>query len=143
MKKFVFSLMVLCFMATTSFAQKSADASRAITEKLTTLYTLTDAQVAQMQVIQERKYRNLSEIEGLKSTDPEKYILKLRAIETGNDASIKKMLTEDQRAIFDQKRVANREMMAVEYKRMQGEKLSKDKMDEKIIALEMEKLDNH
>jgi hypothetical protein len=107
------------------------------------MYTLTDAQVAQMQVIQERKYRNLSEIEGLKSTDSEKYILKLRSIQTGNDASIKKMLTEDQRVIFNQKRVANREMMAVEYKQMQAAKLSKAQMDDKIIALEMEKLDNH
>jgi hypothetical protein len=142
MKKFTFSLLVLCFMAATSFAQKSADAT-AITTKLTKMYTLTDAQVAQMQVIQERKYRNLSEIEGLKSTDSEKYILKLRSIQTGNDASIKKMLTEDQRVIFNQKRVANREMMAVEYKQMQAAKLSKAQMDDKIIALEMEKLDNH
>lgn len=142
MKKFTFSLLVLCFMAATSFAQKSADATT-ITAKLTKMYTLTDAQVAQMQVIQERKYRNLSEIEGLKSTDSEKYILKLRSIQTGNDASIKKMLTEEQRVIFDKQRMANREMMAVEYKQLQAAKLSKEKMDDKIIALEMKKLDNH
>lgn len=142
MKKFTFSLLVLCLTVMTSFAQKSADAD-AITQKLTALYSLNDTQVSQMQVIQERKYRNLSEIENLKNTDSEKYILKLRAIQTGNDASIKKMLTADQRVIFDQQRVANREMMAVEYKQMQGEKLSKEQMNEKIIALEMEKLDNH
>lgn len=142
MKKFAYSLFVLCFMAATSFAQKSADAT-AVTAKLTTLYTLTDAQVSQMQVIQERKYRNLSEIEGLKSTDSQKYILKLRSIQTGNDASIKKMLTEEQRVIFDQKRVENRNMMAVEYKQMQADNLSQAQKDDKIIALEMEKLDNH
>lgn len=142
MKKFTFSLLILCFMAMTSFAQKSTDAN-AITQKLTALYSLDDTQVSEMQVIQERKYRNLSEIESLKNTDQEKYILKLRAIQTGNDASIKKMLTEEQRTIFDQKRVANREMIAVEYKKMQGDKISKEQMDEKIIALEMEKLDNH
>jgi len=142
MKKFTFSLLVLCFMAMTSFAQKSSNAN-AITQKLTALYSLDNTQVSEMQVIQERKYRNLSEIENLKTTDQEKYILKLRAIQTGNDASIKKMLTEEQRTIFDQKRVANREMIAVEYKKMQGDKLSKEQMDEKIIALEMKKLDNH
>jgi len=129
-------------MAMTSFAQKSSNAN-AITQKLTALYSLDNTQVSEMQVIQERKYRNLSEIENLKTTDQEKYILKLRAIQTGNDASIKKMLTEEQRTIFDQKRVANREMIAVEYKKMQGDKLSKEQMDEKIIALEMKKLDNH
>ncbi|MFT4971455.1 MAG: hypothetical protein ACI9JY_000654 [Saprospiraceae bacterium] len=142
MKKFAFSLLVLCFMATTSFAQKSADAT-ATTAKLTPMYTLTDVQVSQMQVIQERKYRNLSEIEGLKSTDREKYILKLRSIQTGNDASIKKMLTENQRIIFDQKKVENRTTMAVQYKQMKGDNLSKEQTDDKIIALEMEKLDNH
>lgn len=143
MKKIVFSLMVLCFLTTAVFAQKNTDAAKAVTEKLTTVYSLTDTQVAEMQVIQERKYRNLSEIESLKDSDREKYILKLRAIQTGNDASIKKMLTEEQRAIFDQRRVANREMMAVQYKQMQSENLSKDAMDDRIIALEMEKLDNH
>lgn len=142
MKKFIFSFLVLCLMSTTTFAQKSANAD-AITQKLTTLYGLDDVQVEQMQVIQERKYRNLSEIENLKDTDREKYILKLRAIQSGNDVSIKKLLTEEQRVIFNQKRVENREMMAVEYKKMQGDKLSKEQMDDKIIALEMEKLNNH
>ena len=143
MKKFVFSLLVICLSASASFGQKNNDLASSMTEKMTTLYNLSTEQIPEMQKIQERKYRNLSEIEVFKNTDEEKYILKLRAVGTGHDASVRRMLNEEQREIFDQKRVENRQMVAVEYKKMREGKVSKEAMNDKIIELELVKLDNH
>lgn len=143
MKKFVFSLLVICLTATISFAQSDEAKVTEMTEKMTTLYSLTGDQIAEMKVVQERKYRNLSEIESLKDTDTDKYILKLRALGTGHDASVKRLLTAQQRAIFDQKRVENRNMVAMEYKQLRGQEADKETMNSKIIELELIKLDNH
>jgi len=143
MKKFIFSLLVICLTATISFGQNKAEVATKMTEKMTTLYSLTGDQVAEMQVAQERKYRNLAEIESLKDTDNNKYILKLRALGTGHDASVKRILTEDQRAIFNQKKVDNRLMVAIEYKKLQEQKASKEEMNKKMVELELIKLDNH
>lgn len=145
MKKIVFSFLVTCILATASFAQKSSDTDRikAATDRMTALYNLTDVQIPQMQKIQERKYRNLAEIESLKNTDREKYILKLRSIQTGHDGSVDRMLTNEQREIFNQKRGENRLMFSVNYKELKQRGASQEELDNKIIELELLKLENH
>ena len=104
MKKIFLSCIVLLFTVGL-FAQqdvKATNAAQTITDQLVKKYQLNKKQAAEMLKIQTRKLRNEGEIASLKDTDMPKYLSKVEAIEKGISFSTRKMLTVEQRKIFDQ-----------------------------------------
>lgn len=106
MKKIFLSCIVLLFTVGL-FAQqnvKTTNPAQTITDQLVTKYQLDKKQAAEMLKIQTRKLRNESEIATLKTTDLAKYLAKVESLETGINFSFRKMLTVEQRKIFDQEK---------------------------------------
>lgn len=96
----IFALLLVNLIATQGFAQQNA---AKMAGELAKIYNLDDDQSATMLKIQERKLRNLSEIEHLKGSDEKMYRHKRKAIYQSTDASIRRMLREDQMAIYKQR----------------------------------------
>ncbi len=96
-KKFLPVLFTLFFVNALSAQSFNAQAA---TDKLASVYQLDDSQKAEMLTIQQRKARNLSEIAGLASTDKATYVQKLKAVQYGTDASIKRMLNKEQMEVY-------------------------------------------
>lgn len=102
MKKLIFSLFAL-FLTICAFAQKVTTAQEA-TNELVKVYGLDNDQAQDMLVIQERKVRNLNDIQSLKTSDEKKYRHKIRAIKQSTDASIRRVLNDEQMAIYQKRR---------------------------------------
>lgn len=81
---------------------KELNSAQVVADQLAAKYQLDTKQSAEMLKIQTRLLRNESEIASLKTSDLPKYLNKMEAIEKGINFSIRKMLTTDQRKIFDQ-----------------------------------------
>ena len=111
-------------------------AARQATDELAAVYSLSEAQVSQMLVIQERRFRNLAEIEPLKDSDPTLYRIKLRNIRFGTDASIERMLNPEQRPILDRQRAERRRQEAARLRELQQQGASKEEITEAILDME-------
>lgn len=131
MKKLFLSLSVL-LIATFVFAQDNNAAQQA-TDEFVKIYDLDEKQAAQMLVIQERKQRNLSQINGMKTTDVKKYRHKKRAIMQSTDASIRRMLTEEQMLIYKQKRIEWREARAARVVELKESGMDKDQIEDTLL----------
>jgi hypothetical protein len=118
-------------LATTPTAQQA-------TEKLTQLYGLDDKQQADMLEIQERKLRNLAEIEPLKASDPTGYTLKLRSAQAGTLASIQRLLNEEQVKLFRQEQQRLREEKANAYKLLKTSGASQQEIERKMIEYDLQ-----
>lgn len=121
-------------------AQTPESPSAQATAELSQRYGLNAAQNAQMLKIQERKYRNLSEIEPLKISDPVLYGQKIRALQLGHDKSIERMLTQEQMKIHHQQRTAFREKKALAFKEMKSAGASQAAIDARMLQLDVESL---
>ncbi|MCB0521553.1 MAG: hypothetical protein H6577_06000 [Lewinellaceae bacterium] len=141
MKNFVCSLLFL-LIGWGTFAQSSDQQALAqqSTEQLTKLYGLDAQQQSKMQVIQERKYRNLAEIGPIKNTDPQLYIKKVEALRLANEKSIERILNEDQRTLLRQQKAAARNEKALVYKEMKQAGASQMEIDQKLMELDIKAL---
>lgn len=102
MKKVILSCLMMVFVLST-FAQKNTERSaESDTQAFVEKYNLTDAQEAKVLKIQNRKYKNESQIVSLEATDIEKYLKKRGANEEQTKFSILRILNEDQRKQFKQ-----------------------------------------
>jgi len=81
---------------------KSANLAQVAVDHLAEKYQLSKKQSAEMLKIQTRKLKNEGEIASLKESNLAKYLDKVQALEMGTNTSITKILTPDQRKIFDQ-----------------------------------------
>lgn len=137
-------LCVVClFCAFGAMAQatpKSTTPAQEATLKMTQLYSLNEVQQAEMLKIQERKYRNLAEIEPLKISDPNAYVQKIRSIKLGNDASFDRILNAEQMTIYKQEQQKLREKKAVVYKEMKSAGSPQQEIDNKMTMLDLEAL---
>ncbi len=141
MKKIFFSLFILC-LTTGAFAQSETTQSPAqvSTGKLAKEYGLNQNQQAEMLKVQERKYRNLAEIEPLKNSNPQLYIQKVRSLQYANDMSFRKVLDEQQEKTFQQKQSDLRRKKAEIYKEMKSTGAAQNLIDAKIAELDVEAL---
>ena len=121
-------------------AQTQENPAALATAKLSQRYGLSASQNAQMLKIQERKYRNLSEIEPLKISAPVLYGQKIRALQQGNDKSIERMLSQEQMKIHHQQRTAFREKKAQALKEMKSAGASQAAIDARMLQLDIESL---
>lgn len=133
MKKFLIALLAL--VSVTALQAQSFDAKKA-TAELTQVYSLDDAQQAEMATIQQRKARNLSEIQSLKTSDRETYIKKLKSIRYGTDVSIKKMLNQEQMTVFYEKSKERRMREADLMKKMKAEGATREQIQAALAEME-------
>ncbi len=133
-------LALLFAISTMGFAQQDnlEQKARKATDELTALYKLDAAQQQEMYRIQLRKYRNLQEIAPYKNTDRQLYYQKLKAIRLGTDGSIKRLLHNDQMAIYYEQLRQRREREARLIKELRSKGASQQEIDEALIA-ELEK----
>lgn len=101
-------LILILFLGGALMAQDySANVIQSVNES-STRYDLDDKQRIQMFVIEERRERNLAEIETLRATDHPLFLQKKQAIRKNTTGSIHRMLTEDQRLVLGQEKLAYR-----------------------------------
>jgi hypothetical protein len=127
---FFFAAVALTISAQTN---NSNEVTQAV-EELTALYGLDAKQVGQMEVIQQRRFRNLAEITPLQSTDREKYLLKLDALRLGTEASIHRMLNQEQLVILSQQKKERRIQESEIIKELKEKGLSSEEM--RLIVIE-------
>lgn len=141
MKRLILCLSVL-FVAAGIFAQTNVEKSPAqkATDDLVQVYSLDAGQAAAMLKIQQRKYRNLAEIEPIKESNTSLYIQKIRALQYAQEVSFHKIMNEEQLKIFAQRNLALREKKAKVYKEMKAAGASQEEIDEKVIELDIEAL---
>lgn len=141
MKQFLFSISLL-FFAGSIMAQAETEKTPAQkdAEALVAEYQLNDDQAAEMLMVQERKYRNLKEIEPLMNQDVKLYLRKLRALVSANDASFHRILSEEQLVAYNQKQKDLRQQKAQLYKAMKDAGANQFEIDKKLIQLDLESL---
>ncbi len=141
MKNAIFCLVFL-FCALGATAQNATDKTPAqsATEKMTQLYNLNQKQQGEMLKIQERKYRNLAEIEPIKMSNAPLYQRKIQSIQTGNNASFERILTAEQQKTLRQQQLQLREKKAVANKEMKSSGASQQEIDKKMMELNLEAL---
>jgi hypothetical protein len=104
------------------------------------VYGLTTKQQSQMLEIQERKFRNLAEIEPLKMSDPTTYLQKLRSLQLGQNASFERILNEQQRETMKEQQRQLRDKKAVAYKELKTAGASEQEISQKMIQYDLEAL---
>ena len=141
MKNVILCLAFL-FFAGGLLAQTKAGESPAqkATEKIVQLYNLDANQQSEMLKIQERKYRNLAEIEQLKTTDAQLYSKKVRALQYANNKSFDRILRKEQMSVHHEQQTAFREKKALAYKELKTAGASQQEIDNKMLALDLESL---
>lgn len=92
--KYLFSslLCLLCLGTAPAQTETGADPAREATTRISAKYGLDEQQQARVYTIQVRKLRNLAAIEGLKTSDPDRYQAKLESIQTGTQASLQRLM---------------------------------------------------
>ena len=109
---------------------------------LVSIYQLDKTQQEKMLVIQKRKYRNLGEIEGLKTSDPKKYQEKIGAMQYANMAHMHQVLNEGQLKIFRQRQVELRQKKAELFKGMKSSGTSQPELEERLAEMDLDALLN-
>lgn len=110
--------------------------ARAATEVLVAKYSLNADQAKQMYAIQARKQRNLAEIESLKTTDPVKYYAKLKSIQQGTIAGIKRTLrTKEQVTLFQRTQSQVRSDQAAKRKVMISEGATQEQVEAAMLDI--------
>ncbi len=138
MRKIEFSLFFI-LLAAGLFAQtetKEAAAKNA-TQVSIALFKLDSQQAAKMQQIQQRKFTNLEEIEKLKDANGELYLKKLNALKYGIDMSVERMLNDNQRAIYHQRRLATRQKKAELYNQLIKTGASSQEINIQLVELDL------
>ncbi len=132
-KKFLTAIVALLFV--TAMQAQSFNAQNTANE-LASAYSLDDAQKTEMLTIQQRKARNLTEIQSLKSTDRPTYIKKLKAIRYGTDASIKRLLNKDQMEVFFTKSKERRQKEADVMSEMKAAGATREEIQEALAQID-------
>lgn len=137
------TILVCVFAILGSFslaAQSSIDTEevRKATDELTAKYGLSREQVQQVLVIQERRLRNLAEIEPLKNTDEALYRQKLKNIRMGAEASLERILTPEQRPVLERERVERRKQNAAKLRQMELDGVPKEDILKAMEEMESE-----
>jgi hypothetical protein len=135
MKKALLFSICLMFGSFVSQAQ-NADAVRAEVTKMTTRYTLDADQIVEMERIQQRKQRNLTQIEVIKTQNPYLYTRKKQSIYDGTTASTKRLLKDKQLSEFQKNQIALRAARATKLIEAKEKKWSKLQIQAALLEVE-------
>lgn len=133
MKKLIFSLSFL-MLGLVAFAQNN-NSAQAKTDELSQFYQLDDAQKAQMLEIQQRRDRNMSEIAVIKDSDKRVYRHKCRAIQQSTDASIRRILKEDQMEQYNQRRIEWRKKRAAKVSELKESGATAEEIEDALLEV--------
>jgi hypothetical protein len=139
MKNLILSLtLLICAIGANAQSNEGKNPAQLATEKMTQLYSLNDQQQAEMLKIQERKYRNLADIEPLKASDPSAYILKVRSVQSGNNTSIERILDAEQIKVFREQQRQLREKKSSAYKQLQSSGANQQEIEKKMVEYDLQ-----
>ena len=120
-------------------AQATASVDPAEVQKATdeqvALYKLDANQTQKMYTIQERRLRNLKEIEALKEQNYDLYLAKRKALRTGTEGSIKRLLTPEQRPILDAQLAERRRQEGEKIQALRASGASKEEIQRAILEM--------
>lgn len=135
--RIVVTLFCLFSLSLSSIAQTNTPTGevQAATQELKTQYQLDDQQTVKVQEIQARKFRNLAEIEPLKSSDNELYLKKRQGVLKGANASLKRLLNEQQLVIFKEQEVAERKRQSDIIKALKAKGASKEEILRALLEM--------
>lgn len=136
MKKIILGLFSL-MLSINIFAQSDIKvAAQSATDKLATLYQLSPDQTAEMLKIQERRYKHIQTIQSLRNSDPDLYIKKRKAVESGVDASTRRVLTDEQEIIMKEQWKQRRANRAALMKKMYSEGASSIDIQDAVLEIQ-------
>ena len=136
MRKIFFSILSL-FLAVSVIAQGSVDPKvRKAADRMIKVYNLDEQQAVTALEIQERRFRNLEEISDLKNTDKDLYRHKLKAIQQSTDASLRRILNEEQMAIYNQRKIEIRNKRAAKTAELKAQGMSLEEIEDALLELE-------
>lgn len=134
-----FSLVVALFLSLSLGAQDMTDSATAVEQAVaeqTALYSLTADQQESMRLIEERRLRNLAEIEPLRSSNYRLFLEKSKSNRVNTEGSIRRMLTPDQREIHDQQLIQYRQETSDMIKQLRQEGKSKEEIELRLLERE-------
>ena len=140
MKSRLFFLFFALLATQTLFSQimTPADdaAMRKVTEQLTEKYNLSADQAKQVYQIQQRKNRNLTEIAALQQSNQAQYQAKVRNIQEGTLANIRRVLnSKEQVDVFQQTQAEVRGLRSAKRKEMTTQGASKEAVEAAVLAI--------
>ncbi|MBK8554475.1 MAG: hypothetical protein IPL65_01315 [Lewinellaceae bacterium] len=148
MKRIFFLLLLSLAFSSTNYAQsiesavpssastQQADPAREATDALVAKYDLNNTQAKQIFTIQQRKLRNLGDIASLETENPALYASKLRSIQKGTLASIRRILrTEAQVSKYQQTQMEIRVQQAEKRKEMTQNGASAAEIDAALLLI--------
>ncbi len=111
-----------------SAQERSAAVEQAVQEQ-TARYSLSDEQVAQMYVVEERRERNLQEIEVLRESNYRLYLEKQQSVREHSEGTIRQILHKEQRFVLDQEQANYRQATSNLIQQMRQEGKSKEEIE--------------
>ena len=135
MKKLTLCFFFLALALGLSAQQAEAEARKAADEAIA-LYQLDETQAAEMYVIQERRFRNLSSIEALRQTDYKFYLQKKNSIREGMMASVQRLLRANQMEPFNQALISRRQQESELKQKLKQEGATREEIQIAIWELE-------
>ena len=135
MKKLTLCFFFLALALGLSAQQAEAEARKAANEAIA-LYQLDETQAAEMYVIQERRFRNLSSIEALRQTDYKFYLQKKNSIREGMMASVQRLLRANQMEPFNQALISRRQQESELKQKLKQEGATREEIQIAIWELE-------
>jgi len=139
MSKLLFTI-CFSFLSIAVFAQQKEvnPKVQTDTEAMVKYYDLDENQAKQMEVIQDRKYRNLAEIASLEQTDRNLYLRKLKSVRQGTLASTKRILRPEQMQKYQDILVERRKKESALIKAQKAAGKTKAEIETMLLELEVE-----
>lgn len=131
----VFMMGLTLSMSAQTNMQVDPVAVQKATDEQVALYKLDANQAKEMYKIQERRLRNLQEIETLKEQNYDLYLAKRKAARTGTEGSIKRLLTPEQRPILEAQQMERRKQEGEKIQSMRAAGASKEEIQKAILEM--------
>ncbi|MCB0636378.1 MAG: hypothetical protein KDC54_07155 [Lewinella sp.] len=132
--KFFFSCFLFLALGLTMTAQTTSEKSvDEVVAEYTTKYQLTAEQQVEMRQIEERRRRNLAEIQPFQATDQQLFWAKRKALRENTEGSVRRMLTPAQREIHDQELVRYRLETSNLIEQWRAEGKSKEEIEQLLL----------
>jgi hypothetical protein len=135
MKKSILSFLAFALLGGLYAQSQDAAVQQAVAEAVS-LYQLDRQQAAGVQEIQERRFRNLAEIEVLRDSDPTLYAQKKHSIREMTLATTRRLLNEAQLPIYYEQLSERRKQEAALKARLKTEGATPEEIQLAIWSLE-------
>ena len=136
MKKILFVVLSLFVMGGV-FAQGTVDTKvRKAADEMIEMYNLDEKQAVTALEIQERRFRNLAEIASLENTNKDLFRHKYKAIQSSTDASLRRMLNEEQMAVYNQRKSELRTKRAAKISELKEQGMTLEEIEYALLKMD-------